>query len=582
MAYLTGPRLHFAGTFITDPSTVNNFPVNFERKRYTKEDYDSWAIGYWNPYGTGVWRLVDCRVTGAVNADGSLVVGDPVLSMAVADADDRPPAKLVDLDSEQQMVSAIWGMLVRITAGGMKEAVRGNFSVASFTDLWARSLAQSPDVEHPLHLPSLMGAAWQSVLTDLEWGDLGRSAFLAELQAAAASGKLSIRFNVDGYNAGYASSNDGPRYLPNPPDFTSGRIVGTIGVAQDDEPERFTLGRQLMPTHFNKNSGLPSIFGYCSAVVNDKPAKLTIDLGNAIAFKTWRGAMVQEALEVGILEDGTNFKVLGTVTPDNDWYKATAGVCDLPADRPLTDDERKLLATNPVAVRIQSTGETLAQEPADGRHVRADQFVLRLSPGEKAEATLWATKFGQPLAGAEIGLTLDPSGLQPDGPPVGVPTDALNPGNPVITGENGSVIAAITSSDPGTPRSEDDIDGQVYGVKPNFADAGPDSFNNAFDFLSLLVWSGYKSSTPPTWDDDIEPILHQYANLYPIMRPILDMGNYDSVMRHLDSLVAAMSLPVEDPNYMPAVRDLSPAKREAILTWAKNPVRGKTPVTAEA
>jgi hypothetical protein len=204
MSYLTGPRLNFTGKFVADVSTVNNKPVNFERKTYTAEDYANWDIGYWNPFGTGVWRLTDCVVTNAVRADGSTVAGDPVLDMTVADADDRPPAKLVDLDSEQQMVSAIWGMVVRLAGRDGKAAIRGNFAVASFTDLWSRTLAQGPTPEHMLHPASLMGASWQSVLTDLAWGEVGQSPFLTELRkAATASGLLSIKFNVVGYNAGY-------------------------------------------------------------------------------------------------------------------------------------------------------------------------------------------------------------------------------------------------------------------------------------------------------------------------------------------------------------------------------------------
>ena len=61
------------------------------------------------------------------------------------------------------------------------------------------------------------------------------------------------------------------------------------------------------------------------------------------------------------------------------------------------------------------------------------------------------------------------------------------------------------------------------------------------------------------------------------MLPVLNMGDYDSVRKHLYSLQTALSLPEENPNYMPAVRDLSPNKKAAILKWAANPVRGTAP-----
>lgn len=159
MAYLTGPRLNFTGKFIADVSTVNNFPSNYDGTNYTAADYANWDIGYWNPYGTGVWRLTDCAVTGAVRGDGSAVSGDPVLSMTLADADDQPPAKMVDLDSEQQMVSAIWGLVVRLVGGDGQAALRSNFAVASFTDLWKRSLTPGSLPQHKLHPACMYGAA---------------------------------------------------------------------------------------------------------------------------------------------------------------------------------------------------------------------------------------------------------------------------------------------------------------------------------------------------------------------------------------------------------------------------------------
>ena len=35
-------------------------------------------------------------------------------------------------------------------------------------------------------------------------------------------------------------------------------------------------------------------------------------------------------------------------------------------------------------------------EAPDGRYVRADQFVFRLNPGDRAKVRLFATRFGQP------------------------------------------------------------------------------------------------------------------------------------------------------------------------------------------
>lgn len=572
MAYLTGPRLNFTGKFIADVSTVNNFPSNYDGANYTAADYANWGIGYWNPYGTGVWRLADCAVTGAVRGDGTAVTGDPVLSMTVADADDQPPGKMVDLDSEQQAVSAIWGLVVRLVGDDGQAALRSNFAVASFTDMWQRTWTPGSLPQHKLHPACMYGATWQSVLTDLAWGDVATSPFLKELQQAAGKdGLLSIKFNVAGYNAGYWIGDDGTRYPPLP-DFTMGLITGTIGVATPDEPRFFSLGRKLQPSQPQSRS-VPTPFYYATAVVNEPRKALTIDLGNSIPFKEWRGDLVGDTLQVGYLDAARTFQPLGEVTPDNAWYERTAGIADIA----LTDEQLKAVVGSPLAVRKAGADTLLGQEAADGKALRADQFVFRMSPGDTTDTTVWATRFGKPLANAGVALAFDNSSLGGDDtdPPVGTPPGALTFPASVTTDADGKAAVQFAATDPGCPRAMDDIDGQVYGVRPTLAGAGADSYANPWDFISFLLWSGYDIPEEPTWEADIRPILTQYANLYPVMLPVLNMADYDSVCKHLYSLQYAMSLPEENPNYMPAVRDLSPNKKAAVLKWAANPVRGE-------
>jgi len=85
------------------------------------------------------------------------------------------------------------------------------------------------------------------------------------------------------------------------------------------------------------------------------------------------------------------------------------------------------------------------------------------------------------------------------------------------------------------------------------------------------VWSGFTPDEPPTWFGAIQPILQQYANLYPVMDDFLDLGDYDSVSANARLLGLAFGLDVHDPNSMPVTRDLSPAKRAAIVRWLSEP-----------
>ena len=89
---------------------------------------------------------------------------------------------------------------------------------------------------------------------------------------------------------------------------------------------------------------------------------------------------------------------------------------------------------------------------------------------------------------------------------------------------------------------------------------------NATDFVSVLVWTAFRPKAPVTWRT-LQPIFQQYANLYPVMNTFLDLASYDSVCHHRTLLQLAFGLPVSDPNSMPVTRDLSPAKRAAILRW---------------
>ena len=156
-------------------------------------------------------------------------VSHPVLATTVADSDRRPPAKLVDLDPWQQMVSTVWGLEMRIADSDGKTLMRGQFEPAAFFGLWQRVVA-APRPANPQ-----FGAMYQSVLTDVSWGAIDDSPFLRALREAS-PGTLSVKFNVDGYDSDATK-----------PTFTLGRIAGTIGPAGAGEPHHMVRGRQLAP-----------------------------------------------------------------------------------------------------------------------------------------------------------------------------------------------------------------------------------------------------------------------------------------------------------------------------------------------
>ncbi|HEX3148040.1 MAG TPA: hypothetical protein VHR66_08140 [Gemmataceae bacterium] len=154
---------------------------------------------------------------------------DPLVGVAVNDADSRVEGKLVDLDPEQQMVSEIWGFRVLLGQLGRGPGFASDFEVSPFADIWTRFPKGQPD--------SFFGAFYQGVLNLNSLTDGTGSRFVKELAASGAAPKqLSIKFLVDGYNDDRTS-----------PLFTFGRVVGSIGLYLPGEPHHFVAGRCLQP-----------------------------------------------------------------------------------------------------------------------------------------------------------------------------------------------------------------------------------------------------------------------------------------------------------------------------------------------
>ena len=588
MSYLNALRLHFAGQFQANVSTVNNDPGHFDNAGFRPSYQQMQAAlpnGWFNPQGDASFRLLGCKVTSAWTPSGGVTSSDPVLSYIVADADGQVPGKMVDLDPEQQLVSEIWGLQVRIADANGVTLLSGAYTPAAFIDIWDRATGSGGGGDVGA------GAAYQSVLTDLVWGDVSASPFLTALQAASvATGQLSIKFNVDGLSMDFTS-----------PSFMCGRVVGTIGPDLAGEPRHLVLGRQFMATASPKGNFFTPVGGinFFPAWIDAQGGQIYLDLGNALSTSTPGGA----PNDLGDLALGAYDPILspnspaGSVVPlgtiassgdggyasDPDWYARTAGVVVLP----LSADQ--LTAALAFTLTLTGSGATSIGEWPSGVFVRADTFVYRMSPGDQAQVTVYATQLGQPLAGVSIGFTLDPGQLQATpnlppyvmaSPPVATPEGVLAFDGAATTGPDGKAVLTVTAGDPGTPRwfnngADYGIDGQVYGVRPGFADPSlTDGPINQWNFVSFLVWSGYTAPNPVTWTD-VQPIFQQYANLYPVMLRFLNLGDYESVKAHAGLLTLAFGLDVRDPNTMPVTRDLSPAKRRAILTWLSNPLYGE-------
>ncbi|KAA0572602.1 hypothetical protein [Azospirillum sp. Sh1] len=615
MSFLNPVRLVFSGTFQADVSTVNNDVRHYDNESFrpvyqefgkTLPDGEAVYNGWWNPTGSGAFRLIDCKVVGLGFADGSFVDrrgADAALGMLIGGSTDRTSGKLVDIDPQWQVASAPWGLDVRLTDGKTPSFFSGRYQPNAFRDLWFnRNINAKND--------AAASSTFQSVLENVEWADDAMlSPFLRELRDATTGGMLSIRLATFGFNGDVKD-----------PRFTLGTVVGTIGPQLKNEPVSFIRGRRFIPANNIPNSWAG--ITYFSAQIDDASRTAFLDLSNALQIVDPKGTPNPiGVLSLGILRDASVVENT-PVTPDTflpiaripydakDWLGKTAGIFAVK----LTDEQFDLAKTNPLAlVTVSETnpgatdldlgyGIVAIREAQDGVYVCAEPLVHRIDGAGRAESLVYATRYGKPLRGASVAITQmgripgqggtgSTSGVnQPTNVPIpdmGVPESAVTfaveggtaTGGTIVADEDGVARLDISTTSPGNPRGY--IDGQVYLIDYRI----PGQSNTArslFDYIALHVRDDFDVPADPTWDD-IAPIMKQYGHLYPIMsKHLVDLGSEASCARHADILHLAFSLPETDPNYMPVTRDLSIYKRKTILAWLEKVQRGETAVKAKA
>jgi hypothetical protein len=574
MSYLDSPRLHFRGFFQADVSTINNDVRMYQNASFVPEYQQLNQNGSWNPEGTAIFRFLDCSVTAAV-AFGSSGGG---AGLTVQNADQRAPGKLVDLDPQQQMVSQIWGMQIRVVDAAGKALLEGDFKPAAFINLWRRQLTGVAQDQQ-------LTAAYQSVLENVQWHDVSAYATLQTLKDMTQEGLLSIHFNV----FGYGRDSTIPRY-------TMGHVAGTIGPYFSGEPKHFTRGRQMIASGGNFTQpagGLGNLQGKVAADGNS----LTIDFGNTFPIETANSGLKDIGpVFLGVLTSNPT-AIQATVTADQvaiigevpyqsaDWYDQTAGVQAF--DLTNNSIAKGLLPNNPLVILTPIANgagyNVRLQESIGGFYVRADNYVYRIDPGETQTIEFYADRFGTPLPNTAIALaptegfmggsgggptvspTTRPTAAIPD---IGTPADAIAYPATLTTDSNGYACAQLTASKagPGAPRGY--LQHQLYGIGYQLSVQPTGYVANPMNYVSILAYTGKSVPEIPTWYRDIQALFTQYGNLYPIMgRYVVDLDDYDSVVKRLKVLSLAFSLPIEDPNHMPVTRDLGAGDRATILKW---------------
>lgn len=562
MSYFGVPRLHFFGSFLAAPSTINNLDSNFDEPPVVHN--------LWNPKGKHYFQLLagneptvppkanvtPCSVTAIVTADGKFVTDpatDPLIGQLLVSTNNPTPAKLVDLDPDQQQVSQVWGM--QLSLGPTGGALVADFVATNFQQLF------------PSRAPGGFGigfsAAYQSQLVNLQWPSTIDSPLLKAWKYAGGSA-LSIRFTLDQL--------DVPKRFPGDPNFTIGRIAGTIGLAAAGEPQSITVGRLLRPvqpfavrtaTGIAKEllGGAPAAmdeinqnFNYAPALVDTKRNVVTIDLGNALPFETGGTPANAGNLEAAILTTNGAI-ILGPIANTLDNYRERAYLFELPLG-----DNADAGTSNPLV--ILSDGNVVLSENSSGAWIDADQQVYRLEAGATATTTLYATTFGAtPAAGQTVSIASAALPNAETGVDWPAPTTALTATPATATITNGTATIDISAGTPGNPRGS--IDGLVYGITFNWAEDTNPVQGLA---VNVHVFDAFDVPASPTWSD-VEPILQQFMILYPGMKEILDLSNEQTVNSNAKLIAEYLGFPISDSRHMPVTRDLSDPKRQMLLKY---------------
>ena len=481
MSYLDNIRLVFTGKFQADVSTVNNDVRHFDNATFDPgfQKFMAGPVwnGWWNPTGSGAFRLINCRVMMVGYHDGSTATGDDAaIGMRIAASENHTSGKIVDIDPQWQLASALWGLDVRLTDGKEPGFFSGHYRPHAFRDLWFGRMLSASGA--PGGGDGAASATFQSVLENVAWKDLKGSRVLTELKAAATDG-LSIRLTT----FSYIDKN------PNGPDFTLGTVTGVIGPQCAGDPKSFILGRRFAPAN-----GITSWngCGYSVGRVDAKARRLFVDLSNGLQLALTnndptKGPIVPVGslndigtLRIGILKNADvteftpatedNFLSVGEIDyQDDGWLLNTSGIAAFPLD----DTQLALLADHPLALAAEAPlnagtgangkfGQIAIRETSGGLFVDAEPIVHRIDAPENCTSTIYAARYGAPLANAQVAISQlgrmpQQGGGQGAGPntptapipDIGVPESAFKIPATVITDPDGTAQLTDRRRQPG-------------------------------------------------------------------------------------------------------------------------------------
>jgi hypothetical protein len=546
MSYLDLPRLCFAGSFFANPSTINNKLANYspdvrllpaghgQQALSVLEEYAGFQ--YINPYGLANFFLSECVITGWHTEGGGISGGCPFGTVASG----APYAKMVDLDPDQQSISQIYGLQLRVRLWD-GSGFDGIVEPACLHDLWyGRVPSASGDRK--------ASGCFQSLITleRITWTPGTRRHSIAGALRERCRTGISVKWTLDAYQGD-----------PNCQDFNYGRIVGVFGPGLPDEPVRFAAERRL--------NTCGSVFGPAYWKLDPPARRVTLDLSNSLPLRQPAGESIDVILRAVVLRQGRQEPLLSTTLDSSRAALHTrAGIIDLQ----VTEQQSRLLAEHPLGITAESRERPaglVLQEHESLKWIHCDPTWLRLAPGQNASVTFHARHAGQPLADEVIDLEITRHPIN-NRPRCGVRFPSL-----VTTDERGQAQVTIEAYSPQPlPPRRAVIDSQVYYIGGRWQVAGELIRQSGGGALSVLVFNETPRIETPSWVDHVGPLLTYYARLYPGMAKVLGFGTYEGTCANAEFLRQSLSRPHEDPLHFPPSRDMSPEKARMLCRWIES------------
>ena len=587
--------------------TTNNIECNFDSNLSYFNDINA----DWNSIGKNEFSFFNTLVYGAVGKDGKFTETDPVIGAKVLDNGKSPYAKLVDIDVDAQMHSTIYGMRFgigweQIEEGEQYLAFKGDWSPNIIAqNIWFK--LKNPNVIQQAQTTNLFGASSTTTITDIIWNPENdrNSTILKDLREASLENgnTLQVSISLYFYTRNYS--------LSVPHNFTLGYVVGTIGIYEEGEPLNYGGERVLIPK--DPSLGIQAPMYKAAFKVYENSRVLTVDLSNALPINTYSDMLDIGPLFLAIIhKDRQCVELISSESIpylSENWIERTAGVMDYI----ISLQQLINLTSSATLVVVQQNNTVEAHyysecgQNADNKFLvlltEAQYYVrptglyrAQLEYNETVEIPIYVTHLGKPAENISIGVALTTNRYGQGGKGFPIPENGVTveDSNKTMKTTDSSGLVTFTyrvAMEMGTERyfnptpcggnqpnlTKLPIDGQVYHF--NYGVCTTET-NCSFESENIVIkgLSSNNASEPYTWERDIYPIFQQYYHLYPAMRGILNLSDYNSVTtyQNLNLLRYSMSLNFTDPNYMPVTRDISPSKQQMILDWLDNPIRNIT------